>query len=151
MACHTSTTTFHSSTEMAEIQVNVRGRINSGRWTGQYLTVEDDTEQSGGYLIVIEADESGKNGGDLWIEKDKLNRAFEEAGWEVEWSTTVDVVTRTALDFQASVWTTVWARLELAFEACARRAQELNSRVTMRWWRTGNDAFPFHATAWVPR
>ena len=55
------------------------------------------------------------------------------------------------LDFQASVWTTVWARLELAFEACARRAQELNPRVTMRWWHTGNDVFPFHATAWVPQ
>ena len=72
---------------MSEIKINVRGQIKKGRWEGHYLVVEDDTEQTGGYLIVVEPNEAGKDGGDMWIEKANLGRAFEEAGWDVEWST----------------------------------------------------------------
>ena len=61
---------------MAEIKINVRGRIKSGRWAGQFLLVEDDTKQSGGYLISVEPDTKGKNGGDVWIRKDALHKAF---------------------------------------------------------------------------
>ena len=83
-----STITFQSSIEVANIQINVRGRIVGGRWAGQYLKVEDDTVQSGGYLLIVEPDTNGKNGGDIWIGGSDLVKAFEEAGWEVEWLAT---------------------------------------------------------------
>jgi hypothetical protein len=71
---------------MAEVKINVRGKITRGRWAGQFMTVEDDTERTGGYLIIVEPDTSGGNGGDMWVAKDKLPKVFEEADWEVEWS-----------------------------------------------------------------
>jgi hypothetical protein len=54
------------------------------------------------------------------------------------------------LDFRSPVWKRVWVRLERALEQCAQRVHELRPHVTMHWWYTGNDTFPFHATAWAP-
>jgi hypothetical protein len=71
---------------MRQILIDVRGRILRGRGAGQFLTVEDQTEQTGGYLIVLEPDYQGKNGSDVWVEKANLARAFEEIGWEVPWT-----------------------------------------------------------------
>jgi len=64
---------------MADIKINVRGRITKGRWSGQHVTIEDDAA-GGGYLVLVEADSDGKHAGDVWLDK-----AFVEAGWEIEW------------------------------------------------------------------
>ena len=48
------------------------------------MTIQDDTA-GGGYLILVEADADGTNAGDVWIEKLEINRAFAEAGWEIDW------------------------------------------------------------------
>jgi hypothetical protein len=69
---------------MADIRLNVRGRIVKGRWSGQFVAIEDDLE-GGGCLIVVEPDSDGKNGGDVWIEKSQIAKAFVEADWEIEW------------------------------------------------------------------
>jgi len=46
--------------------------------------IEDQIRSTGGYLILLEP-EGELMGSDVWIAKDDLDRAFEEAAWEIEW------------------------------------------------------------------
>jgi hypothetical protein len=70
------------------IEIGRRGRIRGGRWSGQSIFIEDDRQQTGGFLILLGPDAKGENGGDLWIEAEDLAKAFAEAAWVVEWEDT---------------------------------------------------------------
>ena len=71
---------------MNSIRKNTKGLIVAGKWKGQAILIEDTVKETGGYLILIGPDARGEQGGDLWIESVQLEKAFEQAGWEVEWS-----------------------------------------------------------------
>jgi hypothetical protein len=78
-------------TDLAGIKINVRGLVRSGRWAGRYVTIEDDREKTGGYLILFEPDANGQGGGDIWVEKKDLEPLFAEAAPQVDWLSNRDV------------------------------------------------------------
>jgi hypothetical protein len=65
--------------------VGVPGRITSGRWAGQTIQIEDQTADTGGYLILIGPDAAGEQTGDIWVEASQLSKAFDQTGWIVAW------------------------------------------------------------------
>ncbi len=77
--------TLNNQMTALDIRIERRGRISSGRWAGQEILIKDDRESSGGYLILIGSDERGEQAGDIWVEADRLEDAFAQAGWTVEW------------------------------------------------------------------
>jgi hypothetical protein len=69
-----------------EIRIGTWGRIMAGEEAGHYVFVQDDSESTGGFLILTKPDPRGPGGTDSWVEKyDDLPRFFAEAGWVIEW------------------------------------------------------------------
>jgi hypothetical protein len=72
---------------MRELRVGVLGRIVAGDDAGRFVEVMDDTNASGGFLILTydNVDRSG-NAYDSWVESIiDVDLYFAESGWEVEW------------------------------------------------------------------
>ncbi len=72
---------------MCDLKVGVLGRIEAGEDTGRFVEVIDDTDTSGGFLILTydSVDRSG-NAYDSWVESIvDVELYFTESGWEVEW------------------------------------------------------------------
>ena len=67
------------------VPIGRKGKILHGRLTGNYVLIQDDLENTGGYLILIASDEDFQHGHDDWVEKDELDAYLEEADWEIEW------------------------------------------------------------------
>jgi hypothetical protein len=68
------------------IPVGTIGRIISGSERGQYVKVQEDADNTGGYLILVSSDLYFTSGGDYWVEKEEmLAKFFEELGGVV-WS-----------------------------------------------------------------
>jgi hypothetical protein len=71
-----------------DIRIGAVGRIVSGDYAGWYVKVQDDSENTGGFLILISGDrtfQSGK-GFDGWVEgRAMLEGYFRESSWQVEW------------------------------------------------------------------
>lgn len=67
--------------------MNVVGRIASGEEQARYVRVEDDREQTGGFLILTAADPGlSTDVADYWVETEADLRAFfDESNWVVEW------------------------------------------------------------------
>jgi hypothetical protein len=60
-----------------------KGTITSGIYNGWIVSVEDDRENTGGFLILIE---SGAEGYDHLVEDHaSLDQFFLESGWHVQW------------------------------------------------------------------
>jgi hypothetical protein len=76
---------------LAVIKINVRGLVRSGRWAGRYVTIEDNRELTGGYLILFEPDAKGQGGGDIWVERKDLEPLFADAAPQVDWLSNIDV------------------------------------------------------------
>ncbi len=73
---------------MSTIQLNTVGLIKKGDDVGSFVKVLDDSENTGGYLILTSEHKSFKDGYDGWVEDWKsLESYFEESGWLVEWAT----------------------------------------------------------------
>ena len=72
------------------VPVGVIGKIVSpGDKYGWFVKVEDDSQNTGGYL-VLEWRDSPKTGSDCWVEnRESVNQFFREAGWKVVWSVNV--------------------------------------------------------------
>ncbi|MDD5330546.1 MAG: hypothetical protein PHX38_11100 [Sulfuricella sp.] len=69
-----------------QIRIGEIGRILAGEESGNYVKVLDDTENTGGYLILTAPAIDMRHGYDNWVEsKDALARYFEESGWTTEW------------------------------------------------------------------
>lgn len=72
---------------MREAKVGVLGRITSGDDSGWFVEVVDDTDASGGFLIVTyeHADRTGSAYGS-WVESIiDVDLFFEESNWDIEW------------------------------------------------------------------
>ena len=72
---------------MRDLRVAVLGRIVAGQEAGRVLEVVDDSENSGGYLVVTYADvDRSPEVFDTWVESIiDVDVLFDENGWEVEW------------------------------------------------------------------
>lgn len=70
-----------------KILLNKPGRIISGAEMGRYVKILDDTDESGGYLILTAASPDMHNEGfDSWVgSMDEVAKFFDEAKWVVEW------------------------------------------------------------------
>ena len=66
-------------------KIGKRGRITAGENAGFFVRVEDDSANTGGYLILCWRDGTDE-GFDNWVEKlTDLDEFFMESGWNVEW------------------------------------------------------------------
>ncbi len=66
-------------------KIGKKGRISSGKNAGFFVRIDDDSPNTGGYLILIWKD-SPPEGYDYWVEKAAdLEQFFREAGWDIEW------------------------------------------------------------------
>ena len=73
-----------------KIPINVRGSILTGEHPGMSVRVEDDTENTGGYLIYTWCPESDgpnqDNAFDDWVgSENDLEAYFQESGWTILW------------------------------------------------------------------
>lgn len=65
------------------IPINTKGTIRSGKYEGWSVFIQDDSENTCGYLILIER---GSDGYDYWVEDlESLQQFLQESGWEIEW------------------------------------------------------------------
>ncbi|WP_250444145.1 hypothetical protein [Actinotalea sp. C106] len=72
---------------MRQLRIGALGRIAAGDDAGRFVEVVDDSECSGGFLILTydTAHRSG-NAYDSWVESIvDVNLYFDESRWEVEW------------------------------------------------------------------
>ena len=69
------------------VEIGKRGRIQNGEYAGWDIIIEDDAENTGGYLVLISAGHGKpREGYDDWVEtKDDLGKYMEESGWIVDW------------------------------------------------------------------
>jgi hypothetical protein len=70
----------------SDIRIGEIGRIKRGDELGKYVKILDDSQSTGGYLILTSSNADFISGFDNWVENfDILKKYFEESGWEVEW------------------------------------------------------------------
>jgi hypothetical protein len=66
-------------------KIGKKGRIRSGKGAGFFVRIEDDSQNTGGYLILRWQDVP-KVGYDHWVENlADLEQYMNEAGWDIEW------------------------------------------------------------------
>jgi hypothetical protein len=74
-----------------EIRIGVVGRIVEGDQCGHYVKVVDDSENTGGLLVLTCAKPDMGKCFDAWVESaDALHDYFTEASWLIEWPKKVD-------------------------------------------------------------
>lgn len=72
---------------LSRIAVGRWGLIGSGSGAGMWVKVQDDRENTGGFLVLLATNPDHQDGGDYWVETiDALDEFFGESGWQVEWS-----------------------------------------------------------------
>jgi hypothetical protein len=72
---------------MSEIRVGRVGKIVAGDEAGSYIRIVDDSENTGGFLLLTSKSPDMQNGFDNWVESESALKAyFEEARWVVDWS-----------------------------------------------------------------
>ena len=70
------------------IEIGKVGLIDEGDMKGWYIRVDDDTINTGGFLILYNLcpDMSSSSGYDGWVEnKEYLKDFFEESSWNIKW------------------------------------------------------------------
>jgi hypothetical protein len=68
------------------IRVGVRGRITKGLSTGWFVLVQDDSANTGGYLILKAKSLDCSEGFDDWVEnRGSLEQYSQVAGWQIAW------------------------------------------------------------------
>ncbi len=71
---------------MSEIRVGVIGKILQGEEKGFFVKVIDDSDSTGGYLILTSEEKSFGSGFDGWVKnREDLEGYFREAGWKIDW------------------------------------------------------------------
>jgi hypothetical protein len=71
---------------MTNAIIGKTGRIVAGDDLGRFVKVVDDSENTGGFLVLTADDVEFRSGHDNWVEDEAaLKRYFQEAGWLVEW------------------------------------------------------------------
>lgn len=67
------------------IEIGKKGKIVAGDEEIRYVLVQDDRENTGGYLILKGLDVNFERGYDDWVEAAKLDDYFKESGWVIDW------------------------------------------------------------------
>jgi len=67
------------------IEIGRKGKILQGRKIGNYVIIQDDIENTGGYLILTSPESDFLQGFDDWVEKEDLEAYVKESNWEIEW------------------------------------------------------------------
>jgi hypothetical protein len=67
------------------IPIGKKGRIKNGVEAGQFVYVEDNLEQTGGFLIHTAPTSDCETGMDDWVDKEGLEQFFKESGWQIDW------------------------------------------------------------------
>ena len=66
-------------------RIGKKGLIKNGRDAGFFVRIEDDSQNTGGFLILIWK-EHPREGYDYWVESlANLEQFMNESGWEIEW------------------------------------------------------------------
>ena len=69
-----------------KIPINKYGKIIKGDHKNWLIYIQDDKENTGGYLILYKPSKDSELGYDDWVEKyEDLKQYFSEANWEIEW------------------------------------------------------------------
>jgi hypothetical protein len=65
-------------------KIGKKGRIKNGMHAGFFVRIDDDSQNTGGYLILIWT--SPSVGYDYWVENlTDLPQFLHESGWDIEW------------------------------------------------------------------
>jgi hypothetical protein len=70
-----------------QIRIATTGQIIAGKYTGWFVRVEDDTENTNGYLILISKSPQMTSCFDDWVvDMTSVASVFSERAWSVDWS-----------------------------------------------------------------
>ena len=73
------------------IKVGVPGKVLAGDDIGSWVRIDDDSENTGGFLIHVSPNPDYTGGSEDWVENyEDLVGYFEESGWEIIWSIASD-------------------------------------------------------------
>lgn len=72
---------------MQKLPIGCLGRILAGPEKGRVMEIVDDSDRTGGFLVLTYSDfNRSPEVFDVWFESyDDLLAGFEETGWQVEW------------------------------------------------------------------
>jgi len=66
-------------------KIGKKGRIKTGVYAGFFVRIQDDSQNTGGYLILTWKD-TPSVGYDNWVENlTDLDQFLHETGWDIEW------------------------------------------------------------------
>lgn len=69
----------------ATTKIGKKGVIKNGKQAGFFVRIDDDSQNTGGYLILTWRD-NPPEGYDNWVEnRTDIDQFMSEAGWEIEW------------------------------------------------------------------
>lgn len=69
-----------------EIRIGIVGEIVTGDEAGSFVKIIDDTEHTGGFLILTSSTPEMKDGFDNWVENESsLKQYFVESKWVIRW------------------------------------------------------------------
>jgi hypothetical protein len=74
-------------------KIGKKGRIKTGVYAGFFVRIQDDSQNTGGYLILTWRDtpfltwrDTPSVGYDNWVENlADLDQFLHESGWDIEW------------------------------------------------------------------
>lgn len=66
-------------------KIGKKGRLRNGKHAGFFVRIKDDSQNTGGYLILCWKD-APLEGYDDWVENlVDLEQFLRESGWDIEW------------------------------------------------------------------
>lgn len=71
---------------MNQIKIDKVGQILSGDDSGYFVKILDDSENTGGYLVLVSESKLFDTGHDDWVQDIKSLRGyFDESSWTIDW------------------------------------------------------------------